>query len=47
MKYDSHPYAVASLGDGSWAVADAGGNDILKVDSRGHVSVIAVLPPSR
>ena len=42
--YDSHPYAVTSLGDGAWAVADAGGNDILKVDSRGHVSVIAVLP---
>lgn len=43
-KYDSHPYAVASLGDGSWAVADAGGNDILKVDAWGHVSVLAVLP---
>src|SRR5882762_3540376 len=25
---DSHPYAVTSLGHGSWAVADAGGNDI-------------------
>ncbi|HEY8317697.1 MAG TPA: ScyD/ScyE family protein [Amnibacterium sp.] len=43
-QYDSHPYAVASLGHGSWAVADAGGNDILKVDPWGHVSVIAVLP---
>ncbi|GAA1990694.1 ScyD/ScyE family protein [Terrabacter lapilli] len=42
---DSHPYAVAYLGDGAWAVADAGGNDILRVDSRGHVSTIAVLPP--
>jgi hypothetical protein len=41
---DSHPYAVASLGDGSWAVADAGGNDILRVDRWGHVSLIAVLP---
>ena len=41
---DSHPYSVTSLGHGSWAVADAGGNDILKVDAKGHVSVIAVLP---
>jgi hypothetical protein len=41
---DSHPYSVTSLGHGSWAVADAGGNDILKVDGKGHVSVIAVLP---
>ncbi|MEW1955866.1 ScyD/ScyE family protein [Terrabacter sp. NPDC080008] len=42
---DSHPYAVAYLGDGAWAVADAGGNDILRVDRHGHVSTIAVLPP--
>lgn len=42
---DSHPYAVAYLGDGSWAVADAGGNDVLRVDRHGHVSTIAVLPP--
>lgn len=42
---DSHPYAVASLGNGAWAVADAGGNDILKVDRHGRISVIAVLPP--
>lgn len=41
---DSHPYAVTALGGGSWAVADAGGNDVLKVDSRGRVSLIAVLP---
>ena len=42
---DSHPYAVAYLGDGAWAVADAGGNDVLRVDRHGHVSTIAVLPP--
>jgi hypothetical protein len=42
--YDSHPYAVASLGHGAWAVADAGANDVLKVDRWGHVSLIAVLP---
>jgi hypothetical protein len=42
---DSHPYAVTALPGGAWAVADAGGNDILKVDRWGHVSLIAVLPP--
>ena len=42
---DSNPYAVASLRDGSWLVADAAGNDILRVTPRGHVSVVAVLPP--
>lgn len=41
---DSHPYAVASLGQGAWAVADAGGNDIVKVAADGSVSTIAVLP---
>jgi hypothetical protein len=41
---DSHPYAVTSIGNGSWAVADAGGNDVLKVDRWGRVSLIAVLP---
>ena len=41
---DSHPYAVAAIGDGAWAVADAGGNDILKVDRSGHVSLLSVLP---
>ena len=40
---DSHPYAVAAYGDG-WVVADAGGNDLLKVDSDGEVSTLAVLP---
>lgn len=42
---DPHPYSVASLGNGSWAVADAGANAIFKVDARGRVSTIAVLPP--
>lgn len=44
---DSHPYAVASLADGAWAVADAGGNDILKVSATGDVSTLAVLPVQR
>jgi hypothetical protein len=42
---DSHPYAVAGLHDGTWLVADAGGNDILRVDAHGNVSTFAVLPP--
>ena len=41
---DSHPYAVTSLGGGSWAVAEAGGNDIVKVDQFGKVSLIKVMP---
>jgi len=43
--YDSHAYSVASLGHGEWAVGDAGGNDIVKVNRWGHVSLISVLPP--
>lgn len=42
---DSHPYAVAGLRDGSWLVADAGGNDLLRISRWGHVSTVAVLPP--
>jgi hypothetical protein len=41
---DSHPYASYATEDGVY-VADAGGNDILYVDSEGEVSVVAVLPP--
>lgn len=41
---DSHPYAVAGLKDGSWLVADAGGNDVLHVSARGQVSTVSVLP---
>jgi hypothetical protein len=40
---DSHPYAVAAV-HGGWVVADAGGNDILFVDGKGHIKVLAVLP---
>ncbi|WP_052226223.1 ScyD/ScyE family protein [Microbacterium mangrovi] len=40
---DSHAYSVAS-GNGVWYVADAGGNDILKVTDSGQVSLVAVLP---
>lgn len=41
---DSHPYAVAGLSDGSWLVADAGGNDVLRVSKHGRISTVAVLP---
>jgi hypothetical protein len=40
---ESNPYAVLDLGD-RVLVADAAGNDILAVDSRGRVNVFAVLP---
>lgn len=43
---DSHPYQVGYLGRGAWAVADAGGNDIVKVDATGHISTLALLPPA-
>ena len=41
---DSHAYAVAE-GAHKWYVADAGGNDIIAVSSKGEVSTVAVLPP--
>jgi hypothetical protein len=43
-KVDSHPYGTAKLHSGSVLVADAGGNDVLKVTPGGTVSVVAVLP---
>jgi len=42
---DSHAFSIAYAGDGGWYVADAAGNDILKVSRSGHVSVVKVLPP--
>lgn len=41
---ESNPYAVAALPDGAWAVADAAGNSILRVDGKGRISTIAVAP---
>jgi hypothetical protein len=41
---DSHPYSVAAV-RGGWVVAEAAGNDILFVDAKGHIKVLAVLPP--
>jgi len=41
---DSHPYSVAAV-HGGWVVGEAAGNDLLFVDNRGHVKLLAVLPP--
>jgi hypothetical protein len=41
---ESHPYATEPWRDSVY-VADAAGNDILRVDKRGRVHTVAVLPP--
>jgi hypothetical protein len=41
---DSHPYQLARLRGGAFAVAEAGGNGILRVGPRGGISLIALLP---
>ena len=41
---DSNPFDVVDLGGGKALVADAGGNDLLRVDSHGNIELIAVLP---
>ena len=38
---DSNPYGIALAPDGSYLVADAGGNDLLAVDANGNVSFVA------
>jgi hypothetical protein len=43
-KVDSHPYQVEALPGGAWAVAEAAGNEILRVGKRGRISVVALLP---
>jgi hypothetical protein len=40
---DSNPYAVNAIA-GQRIVADAGGNDLLRVNNQGEVSTLAVLP---
>lgn len=45
-RHDSHPYAITSLSGGTYAVADAGANAILRVlPGRLTTEVITVLPP--
>jgi len=41
---DSNPFDVQSLGGNAALVVDAGGNDLLRVDNRGNVDVLAVFP---
>jgi hypothetical protein len=41
---DSHPYQVEALPNGAWAIAEAAGNNILKVNKHGKISVVALLP---
>jgi hypothetical protein len=41
---DSNPWSVVDLGGGEAAVADGGGNTLLKVNKHGKVKLIAVLP---
>jgi hypothetical protein len=41
---DSHPYQVVGLRRGAFAVAEAGGNGILRVGRKGRISTIALLP---
>jgi hypothetical protein len=41
---DSHPYSVA-LAPGGVYIAEAAGNDILRVTPNGTISTVAVLPP--
>lgn len=43
---ESHPYATELSGRTTY-VADAAGNAVLKVDPRGRMSTVAVLPPVR
>ncbi len=40
---DAHPYAVATV-PGGWVVADAAGNDLVKVGANGSIRTLAVLP---
>jgi hypothetical protein len=42
---DSNPYHVVSFGGRSALVVDAAGNDLLRVDNRGRIDVLAIFPP--
>jgi hypothetical protein len=41
---ESNPFDVESLGGGQALVADAAGNDLLRVDDEGHVESVAAFP---
>lgn len=44
---DSHPYSVANAPGGGWYVAEAAGNDVLKVSRKGHVRVVYLARPQK
>ena len=41
---DSNPYSVAALNANSALVVDSGANDLMRVDNKGNIEVIAVFP---
>ncbi|WP_053977348.1 ScyD/ScyE family protein [Mangrovimonas xylaniphaga] len=41
---DSNPYAVAATNANEALVADAGANDLLRIDNQGNIEVVAVFP---
>jgi len=42
---ESNPFGVAALDDGTVLVADAAGNDLLRVDYRGYIETVARFKP--
>jgi hypothetical protein len=42
---DSNPYSLVKLSDGDWAASDAGGNDLLHIDSEGTITTLGVFDP--
>ncbi|WMI69677.1 ScyD/ScyE family protein [Mangrovimonas sp. YM274] len=44
QEVDSNPYAVAATNAKEALVADAGANDLLRVDNKGNIDVVAVFP---
>ncbi len=41
---DSNPFSVAALNANSALVADSGGNDLMRVDNKGKIELVAVFP---
>ncbi|HEX6870266.1 MAG TPA: ScyD/ScyE family protein [Micromonosporaceae bacterium] len=41
---DSNPYGLLAHPKGGVVATDAGGNDLLRVDKKGHISLLAVFP---
>lgn len=44
---DSHPYSLAAYGRRAWLLADAAGNDLLRISRSGKISTVAVLPAQK